>query len=535
MGKVQEVRALDQAAPIVGDSGPLAAPEVEGNTYTYRRGNGLRSLLKPCKVRYRFTRLIVKRWRSMVAYAVTVRIRFARRLYFRFLRSVVFFGFRLWLRRIHNPEKLPKAGPALIVSNHVSYYDWSVLASVLRKQTVFLGAKDLQTRPIVRWLIKLNTLIYIDRDNPGLSYFREVIRQLREKQVVVVYPEGRRSRTGKRQPARLGFIKLALVAKVPIIPVGMKGTYEILPPHKRLPRFKRCEIFVGDPIFVSPESALFQDLFALAPDHLSEEILQEMAERVMDEIAKMLGPEWDGGVLKRRLAQRAKGVAPIPHSTQRKVAAFFDVDRTIVRGQTQMDLALFFYARGLFPLWSLAKAIAWASLARYNLVKDTQRLRESLYGELRKFQVKEWELVFDEFVDSRLAPKIFRSARDLILDHKKRGHLIVLVSASLEPIIARLQKMLGADAYIATRLESLNGCYTGRILGEIMEGSAKAAAIIHLAKEYQIDLSQSYGYSDGFSDVRWLAKVGCPTIINPDRKLSIFARRRQWGITQFLR
>ncbi len=260
-----------------------------------------------------------------------------------------------------------------------------------------------------------------------------------------------------------------------------------------------------------------------------------MAERVMDEIGKMLGPEWDGGVLKKRIMQRANGVTPRPNRNRRKVAAFFDVDRTVVRSQTQKDLALFFYTKGLFSLRSLARTTAWTILAHYNIVKDTRTFRESLYGVFRKFPIEEWVPIFDEFVESKIAPKIFRSAKELIEGHRKRGHLIVLVSASIEPIILRLQKLLGADAYIATKLESFNGSYTGKIGGETMEGYTKAVAITRLAREQQLDLNQSYGYSDGFSDVRWLAKVGYPTIINPDRKLSIFAKRRRWGVAEFWR
>ncbi len=256
MGKMSETRTGSQTIHLIDKYNPTSGSEDINRTSRQMK----RSHILPqwCHARYRLTRFLMKRSQAIVSHGTTVRLRLARRLRFRFLRSAVFLGFRLWLKEIRHPEKLPKRGPALIVSNHVSYYDWSVLASVLRKRTVFLGAKELQIRPIVQWLMKLNTLIYINRDHPGLGYFREVMRQFEQGQVVVVYPEGHRSRTGKQQPARLGFIKLALAANIPIIPVGMKGTYEILPPHKRLPRFKRCEIFVGDPIFVTPDQLIFK-------------------------------------------------------------------------------------------------------------------------------------------------------------------------------------------------------------------------------------------------------------------------------------
>lgn len=481
-------------------------------------------------------RQLKKKW-PYIARHLGIWLRLIRRLSFRSFRASIGFFLFLWIRKIHHPEKLPRVGPALLVSNHLSHFDWLIIGAVFWKHLVFVGTKELHVLPCVRWLEKLDSAVFIDRDRPEIDAYNEIARHLRQNHVVVIYPEGTRSRTGMRQPVKFGFVKLAYLTKVPIVPVGMRGTFEILPPYKRFPRLKRCEVFIGDPIFVSPESLLFRDLFTTSPNprRLSEEVYREMGERVMDEIGKMLGPRWDGNRSQnRKRFEPTKIETPtLIHST--KIAAFFDVDHTIVRCNTQLELARFCFTRGLLPLRSFTRAVLWGVLARYGLSEDKRAVREDLYQAARHYSVKDWERIFETFHIEKIAPQIYRSAIDLIRNHRRSGHRVVLVSASIEPIVLRVKKQLKADYYMATKLEVIGDNYTGRLCGPILTGSAKASAIAQFAHQHEIDLSQSYGYSDGFSDVRWLGKVGCPRIVNPDRKLSLFSKRKGWSVTKFIK
>nr|AEI30525.1 1-acyl-sn-glycerol-3-phosphate acyltransferase [uncultured microorganism] len=148
--------------------------------------------------------------------------------------------------------------------------------------------------------MKLNILIYIDTERPGFSYFREVIYSLKQGRIIVIYPEGRRSRVGKMIEPKIGFVKLAMITGTPIVPIGMKGTFDILPPHKKIPRFHKCEMFVGDPININKRSHSFKDIFLKEKNakNLSDEGMKEIAIRIMDGIAKMVGQEWDDSVKK---------------------------------------------------------------------------------------------------------------------------------------------------------------------------------------------------------------------------------------------
>jgi 1-acyl-sn-glycerol-3-phosphate acyltransferase len=226
---------------------------------------------------------------------------------------MVFFGWRLWLRNAVGLEKIAYGEPCIIVSNHSSYFDFFVLASVLKKQTVFVAVKKLDQRSFVGWFMRLDTIVYVDRERPGYKFFKELIYHLKnQKRVVVIYPEGTRSRSGKMLFPKAGFVKIALKTNVPVIPLAMKGTYDILPPHKKFPAFKRCDVVVGDKIVLGPQNPDFADCFFGAPldsngsYRLSDSQIEEIAYRVMEKVRNLAGIEWDESAV----AYRKKMLAP---------------------------------------------------------------------------------------------------------------------------------------------------------------------------------------------------------------------------------
>ncbi|MFA4889212.1 MAG: lysophospholipid acyltransferase family protein [Candidatus Omnitrophota bacterium] len=198
-------------------------------------------------------------------------------------------------------HNIPTRGPVIFVSNHLSYYDFLVFGAILRNYIVFLAQKKIRKTFLISWFAKLHNVIYVDKDYPGYSFFKELIRNLEARKQLVIYPEGSRSRTGKMLKPKIGFIKLAMKTNVPIIPVAMKGTYEILPPQKRIPRLRRCNVIIGKKIYISPDNPEFTDIFAKQSIgkrfmNLSDEGLQEIAVRIMDNIRVLAEEEWDDSV-----------------------------------------------------------------------------------------------------------------------------------------------------------------------------------------------------------------------------------------------
>ncbi len=139
-----------------------------------------------------------------------------------------------------------------------------------------------------------------------------------------------------------------------------------------------------------------------------------------------------------------------------------------------------------------------------------------------------------EFADAHfekvLKPNIFPGAYELIENGKKKGLRQVIVSGSLDFMVAPLARHFGIDDIIANRLEFQDEVATGRLLKPIVAGANKARFIQEYAQEWNLDLLQSYGFSDSFSDYPMLAVVGRPAAVNPDRRLRRSAKEHQWPI-----
>jgi HAD superfamily hydrolase (TIGR01490 family) len=137
-------------------------------------------------------------------------------------------------------------------------------------------------------------------------------------------------------------------------------------------------------------------------------------------------------------------------------------------------------------------------------------------------------------------PRFFAQAIERVAWHARQGHRIVLLSGTLEPLgraaaqaMAAGLGLLGIRVKIrvcATRLEGIDGKWTGRIVGEAMFGEAKVHMAKRLAEEMQLDLERCYAYGDSLND-RWLlAAVGNPAAVNPSNDLASVARTRGWPV-----
>lgn len=137
-------------------------------------------------------------------------------------------------------------------------------------------------------------------------------------------------------------------------------------------------------------------------------------------------------------------------------------------------------------------------------------------------------------------PPFFPKAIDRVAWHAKQGHQIVLLSGTLEALAVIAAKALEAELSFpeiptrirvcATRLEEIQERWTGRIAGEAIFGKAKARATKRLAEELRFDLAHSFAYGDSANDQWLLAAVGNPVAVNPSRKLSRIARKRNWTV-----
>jgi HAD superfamily hydrolase (TIGR01490 family) len=217
-------------------------------------------------------------------------------------------------------------------------------------------------------------------------------------------------------------------------------------------------------------------------------------------------------------------------------ATFFDLDKTVISKSSSLALTRPFYRAGLVTRSQLLKG-AYAQLVYLMLGADERRMDRAKQGMLaltigwNKAEVEEVvRLALEEVVD----PYIYQEALDLIALHRALGRKVFIVSSSPEEVVRPLAERLGVDEVLATRAETVDGKYTGK-LEFYCYGAAKAEAIREIARTQGLDLAGSFAYSDSITDVSMLEAVGNPVAVNPDRDLRRIAEQRGWKIRDFRR
>ena len=113
---------------------------------------------------------------------------------------------------------------------------------------------------------------------------------------------------------------------------------------------------------------------------------------------------------------------------------------------------------------------------------------------------------------------------------KERGFHIVLISSAVSPIILRAQKYLKIDEIICTKLEKIDGIYTGKIVGLPVFGNNKVIELNKYIKDKMFNYNNLYAFADHFSDIPMLSRVGNPVVVNPSKKLLKYAQTKNWNM-----
>ncbi len=211
-------------------------------------------------------------------------------------------------------------------------------------------------------------------------------------------------------------------------------------------------------------------------------------------------------------------------------AAFFDLDRTLLRRSSALALAPSFRAAGLISRRQLAKAAAWQALfvvrgASHDAVK---RAAEDGLVVLRGFRPEELQALVAESMERVLRPLVYAESLDLVDRHRRRGEPVYIVSATLLEIVQAIADDLGFDGALGTICEVKDGVYTGRAL-RALHAEEKARCL----RELDYELEASTAYSDSHTDLPFLEAVGHPVAVNPDRALRRIAAERRWPVLEF--
>jgi HAD superfamily hydrolase (TIGR01490 family) len=215
-------------------------------------------------------------------------------------------------------------------------------------------------------------------------------------------------------------------------------------------------------------------------------------------------------------------------------AAFFDLDRTLLRRSSALALAGSFRERGLISRWTMAKAAAWQLLfvARGASHEAVRRAAEDGLRVLHGFTPDEMRELVGEALEPVLRPLVYAEPLRLLEQHRERGERAYVVSATLQEIVEEIAADLGFDGGLGTVCEVRDGAYTGRAL-RALHARAKAECVRELAEREGLDLAACTAYSDSHTDLPFLEAVGHPVAVNPDRELRRVAGERGWPVLEF--
>ena len=212
-----------------------------------------------------------------------------------------------------------------------------------------------------------------------------------------------------------------------------------------------------------------------------------------------------------------------------RVGAFFDVDRTIVSVNTGRLFLRDLRRRGQISFFRMLRALGW--MAKYHLsLIDLQWVATRLAGEMAGQLEREFAETCRKWVEKDVLPLVVPGAREKIEKHRAEGHLLAILSTSPNYVTEPLAEILGIEEVMSTRFEVDGGLFTGRLLGPACVGKGKVHWAEDLGSRRQVDLSQSWFYTDSYTDMPMLERVGNRVVVNPDPRLKRIAKRRGWPV-----
>ncbi|GGO72807.1 morphological differentiation-associated protein [Nocardioides deserti] len=234
----------------------------------------------------------------------------------------------------------------------------------------------------------------------------------------------------------------------------------------------------------------------------------------------------------------APGPSPAPYDggMSRPTAAFFDLDKTIIAKSSTLAFSKPFQAGGLISRRAVLRS-AYAQFvylvggADHDQMEKLRQFLSSLVGGWDVATVRE---IVADTLHHVVDPLVYDEAVSLIEEHRLAGRDVVIVSTSGSEVVEPIGEMLGADHVVATRLEIVEGRYTGEI-EYYAYAEEKAVAVRQLAEERGYDLAECYAYSDSITDVPMLEAVGHPYAVNPDRDLRKVAATNGWPVLVFVK
>jgi HAD superfamily hydrolase (TIGR01490 family) len=214
--------------------------------------------------------------------------------------------------------------------------------------------------------------------------------------------------------------------------------------------------------------------------------------------------------------------------TARRRAAFFDLDRTVLRIDSGTSWMRFLYRRGEISHLEMARVLYWGLLYRAAVLDMgtlARRLVADIAGDREDDLIEKCRVWHAADVAHQVSPE----ARRAIEAHRRQGDLVVLLTASTQYAADVVSRGLGIEHTLCSMLDVEDGVFTGK-LARFCFGPGKVTHAERFAADHGVDLARSFFYSDSYNDLPMLQRVGVPVVVNPDGRLRRHARRVGWQI-----
>ena len=215
------------------------------------------------------------------------------------------------------------------------------------------------------------------------------------------------------------------------------------------------------------------------------------------------------------------------------IGAFFDMDNTLLSASSGLLYLRYLRQQGLLPFSQWAQIMTWVGLYLAGALRFPAMMSRLMVLSAGSSEAEAWRLS-NEWFEAMLRHYIAPGAAERVAWHREQGHQVAIVSAStpyaVHPVAQALE--LG-EAYLATRLEVIDGRFTGRVIAPACYDDGKVILARGYASRHGIDLAQSYFYSDSHRDLPLLEAVGHPVAVNPNRRLASIAAARGWPVMRF--
>jgi len=222
-------------------------------------------------------------------------------------------------------------------------------------------------------------------------------------------------------------------------------------------------------------------------------------------------------------------------NVEKKVAAFFDVDNTLVRGATTILFGKVAFRDGTIKrrdIWKFAFE-QMMFIRRGEKNHTLANIKDRALSVTKGYSVSTLEPLMQSVYDSEIKPRLWPKMVVAVKDHLAQGHEVWLITAAPLELAELIAKDLGATGALGTLVEKKDGVLTGELIGEPLHGQAKRKAVKKLAIDRGISLSKSWAYSDSVNDLPLLTLVKNAVAVNPDKALTRYAEAANWNILRF--